>query len=279
MKKGRLVFWVLFAAVLLWTLWGNTALQLTPVTVSSSQLPEAFDGFRVAHVSDLHNAEFGQGNEELLSLLREAAPDIIAITGDLVDSRRTDIEIALAFAKEAVKIAPCYYVTGNHEARISGYRELKNGLQDLGVTVLENRRVDLEKGGQRLAILGIDDPNFAHDGRYGDNGEVTAVRISDLWQEGEGYGILLSHRPELFETYVESGVDLVLSGHAHGGQFRLPFIGGLYAPGQGFFPGYDSGAYSVDGTTMLVSRGLGNSAFPLRFNNRPEIILVTLERT
>lgn len=277
MKRARIVFWVLFAVILIWTLWGNTAIRLNRITVASDGLPEAFDGFRIAHVSDLHNAQFGQGNEKLLKMLREVSPDIIAVTGDLVDSRRTDIAVALEFMEAAMEIAPCYYVTGNHEARISGYNDMKRVLQELGVTVMENKRVDLERNGQSLALLGIDDPNFAHDGRYGDNWVVTSARIGELWQEGDPFAVLLSHRPELFDTYVDSGVDLVLSGHAHGGQFRIPFVGGLYAPGQGFFPQYDAGVYTEAGTTMIVSRGLGNSAFPLRFNNRPDLILITLK--
>lgn len=277
MKRARIVFWVLFAVILIWTLWGNTAIRLNQITVASDVLPEAFDGFRIAHVSDLHNAQFGRGNEKLLKKLREVSPDIIAVTGDLVDSRRTDIAVALEFMEVAMEIAPCYYVTGNHEARISGYNDMKRVLQELGVTVMENKRVDLERNGQSLALLGIDDPNFAHDGRYGDNWVVTSARIGELWQEGDPFAVLLSHRPELFDTYVDSGVDLVLSGHAHGGQFRLPFVGGLYAPGQGFFPQYDAGVYTEAGTTMIVSRGLGNSAFPLRFNNRPDLILITLK--
>ena len=102
------------------------------------------------------------------------------------------------------------------------------------------------------------------------------TKLDELADDQAGYTILLSHRPELFDTYVSGEIDLVLSGHAHGGQFRLPFIGGLYAPGQGFFPKYDAGMYSKETTSMVVSRGLGNSIIPLRFNNRPEIVLIEL---
>ena len=278
MKKFAWCVRICILVLLIWTLWGNKAVQVTDLPLALDRLPEGFEGFRIAHLSDLHNTEFGEDNEKLLGLLRKAEPDIIAITGDIVDSRRTDFAVALAFLEEAVKIAPCYYVTGNHEGRLSNYRELKNGMEALGVVVLENKSAMLTAGRDTLTLMGIDDPNLANDGLYGEKEVVTAARIQGLQTEDTGFSILLSHRPDLFDVYVRSGVDLVLSGHVHGGQFRLPFVGGLYAPSQGFFPEYDAGIFQRENTTMVVSRGLGNSAFPLRFNNRPEIILITLLR-
>ena len=128
-KKRKSIILAVVAAILFaliaWIIWSNTALELNTYTISSSKLPQSFDGYRIAHVSDLHNAEMGKNNEKLLTMLRDTDPDMIAITGDLVDSRNTDLEVALLFVREAVKIAPCYYVTGNHEARISEYDELK----------------------------------------------------------------------------------------------------------------------------------------------------------
>jgi predicted MPP superfamily phosphohydrolase len=188
----------------------------------------------------------------------------------MIDSRNTDVEIALAFAAEAVRIAPCYYVTGNHEARIpAAFRELRQGLAELGVTVLQNESLLLERAGETITLIGVDDPQF--------RGSTMDRKLAELvWRED--FTVLLSHRPELFETYVQSGADLVLSGHAHGGQFRLPFLGGVYAPDQGLFPAYDAGLFVEGDTQMVVSRGIGNSIFPLRFNNPPELILVTLGR-
>ena len=139
-KKKKFIFLAIVAAVLItlviWIAWGNTALDLNTYTVTSSRLPESFDGYRIAHVSDLHNAEMGEDNEKLLAMLREADPDMIAITGDLIDSRNTNVEIALQFAQEAMKIAPCYYVSGNHEARVNEYEELKTGLISAGDIIL-----------------------------------------------------------------------------------------------------------------------------------------------
>ena len=279
-NKKRIVVLTILAIILLtliiWTAWGNTALELNTYTITSEKLPEAFNGYRIAHISDLHNAEMGKDNEKLLSMLREAEPDIIAITGDLIDSRDTNIEIALHFAKEAVKIAPCYYVTGNHEARVSEYNDLKEGLNELGVIVLEDEKVEIKQYGEKIVLLGVDDPSFQTDYLHGDSVTVMRGNLQELKNEEYAYRVLLSHRPELFETYVESGVDLVLSGHAHGGQFRLPFVGGLVAPNQGLFPKYETGLYTCNSTNMLVSRGIGNSIIPFRFNNRPEVILIEL---
>ena len=279
-KKKRIVVLIILAIILLtliiWTAWGNTALELNTYTITSEKLPEAFNGYRIAHISDLHNTEMGKDNEKLLSMLREAEPDIIAITGDLIDSRDTNIEIALHFAKEAVKIAPCYYVTGNHEARVSEYNDLKEGLNELGVIVLEDEKVEIKQYGEKIVLLGVDDPSFQTDYLHGDSVTVMRGKLQELKNEEYAYRVLLSHRPELFETYVESGVDLVLSGHAHGGQFRLPFVGGLAAPNQGLFPKYETGLYTCNSTNMIVSRGVGNSIIPCRFNNRPEVILIEL---
>lgn len=271
------VFAVALLALVIWTAWGNTALQLNTYTVSSEELPSVFDGYRIAHVSDLHNTEMGDGNEKLLAMLREAEPDIIAITGDMIDSRNTDVAVALAFAEEAVLIAPCYYVTGNHEARVSEYGELETGLEIVGVSVLDDERIELALSGESITLLGIDDPSFTTDYLFGDADSVVSSKLAELTAEGDGFSVLLSHRPELFGTYVDGGMNLVLSGHAHGGQFRLPFVGGLVAPNQGLFPKYDAGLYAEDSTNMIVSRGIGNSLLPFRFNNRPEVILIELE--
>ena len=262
--------------LILWTAWGNTALELNTYTIHSRELPDAFDGYRIAQVSDLHNAEFGEGNERLLEMLREAEPDMIAMTGDLIDSRRTDLAVALAFAEEAAQIAPCYYVSGNHEARVSEYRELKAGLEAAGATVLDDAQVKIEVSGESITVIGVNDPSFHADYLTGD-AAVIDQKLSELAVEGAGFTILLSHRPELFDTYVSHDMDLVLSGHAHGGQFRLPLIGGLVAPNQGLFPKYDAGLYSEGDTSVIVSRGIGNSIIPFRFNNRPEVVLIELE--
>lgn len=280
-KKKKFIFLAVVAAVLvalvIWIAWGNAALELNTYTISSSRIPESFGGYRIAHVSDLHNAEMGEDNEMLLSMLRDADPDMIAITGDLIDSRHTDVEVALQFIREAVKIAPCYYVTGNHEARVNEYGELKTGMETAGVIILEDARAEISLEGETITLIGINDPSYQTDYLFGDSQTVVNTKLIELHTDSDGFTILLSHRPELFDTYAEHSIDLVLSGHAHGGQFRLPFIGGLVAPNQGLFPEYDAGIYTEGNTNMLVSRGVGNSILPFRINNRPELILIELK--
>lgn len=269
---------VLLLILIIWTIWCNSALMISMTTVSSSRIPSAFNGFRIAQVSDLHNVVFGKDNAELLQVLSECEPNIIVITGDLVDAEHTDIDIALDFAKGAAQIASTYYVTGNHEASLSQYGELKTGLESIGVVVLEDVSMQLECKNEVITLIGLSDPDFTIKGdMFGEVPAMVDTKLRGLIGDKNDYTILLSHRPELFETYANCGVDLVLSGHAHGGQFRLPFIGGLAAPNQGVFPKYDAGLYTKGDTNMIVSRGLGNSIIPFRINNRPEVIIVTLE--
>ena len=276
-KKSVLIASILIlTGLIIWTLWGNTALEVNEYQITSDKIPEAFSGFRIAQVSDLHNAEFGEGNCKLIGLLSQTDPDMIVLTGDLIDSRQTDIEIALEFAEQAMQISPVYFISGNHEARVREYDDLKMGLVDAGVVVLENQQVQITKEGEHITLIGVDDPSFRTDYLFGDAESVIKQATADLQNETDSFTILLSHRPELFDTYVDSGVDLVFSGHAHGGQFRIPLVGGLVAPNQGFFPKYDAGQFNRENTTMIVSRGVGNSIIPVRFNNRPEIIVVSL---
>ena len=266
----------LLTALILWIIWGNTALQLNKYTVSSERLPRAFDGCKIAHISDLHNTEIGKNNETLLNMLREAKPDIIAITGDLIDSRKTDVAAALHFAGEAVKIAPCYYVTGNHEARASEYDALKTGLIKLGVTVLENEKTEVERDGEKITLIGVKDPSFSSDYLFHDEEAIMESQLKALVDKDDGFTLLLSHRPELFDVYVTCNADLVLSGHAHGGQVRLPFLGALYTPDQGFLPDLTEGVQTISGTKVIISRGLGDDVGQIlpRINNPPELVII-----
>lgn len=263
-RKILLLTALLLLAVVAWILWADRAVEINEWVIESKDLPAAFDDLHIAQISDLHNADFG---ERILEKLAQAEPDVIVLTGDLIDSRNTDVAAALAFAEGAAAIAPCYYVPGNHESRVSEYEELLAGLRLLDVTVLEDRSVTLQKEGQSIRLAGVRDPAFG--GEF-----AQAVRTVTA---GEGYTILLSHRPEQLALYAECCADLVFSGHAHGGQVRIPFVGGLVAPHQGFFPEYDAGLNEMDDTAMLVSRGLGNSIVPIRINNRPEIVVAVLK--
>ena len=261
-----------FFSLLAWLIWDSAHLECNTYIISCENLPAAFEGYRIAQISDLHNGKIGKDNQELLSSLTELKPDMIAVTGDLVDSRNTDLEVALRFMEQAMLIAPCYYVTGNHEARIDSRTTLKAGLEKLGVIVLGDEKIELDRSGEKLALLGVEDPDFETE----DAALVMAEKLGKMEIDSSAYTVLLSHRPEFFEIYKAHNIDLVLSGHTHGGQVRLPFLGALIAPGQGLFPAYDAGLYSADTTNMIISRGLGNSLLPFRINCRPEVILVEL---
>ena len=260
-------------ALIWWIVWANKAVQLNKMSIS------AHCGLKIAHISDFHNAKLKNNNACLVALIRDAQPDIIAITGDLVDSRHTDLQISIDFVTELAKIAPCYYVPGNHESRMENeYSALKEALTGLGVTILCDSKATLEKNGQTFTIIGIEDPMFVIEKDSVESTcEVIRGKLEPLSKENEGYTILLSHRPEAFEEYVSAGVDLALTGHAHGGQMQIPFVGGLIAPNQGFFPKYSEGVHQKDKTSMVISRGIGNSLCPLRVNNRPEVILIELK--
>lgn len=270
---------VLAALLLAGNAWANARVWNARVEIRDEKIPAAFDGFVLCQVSDVHNEARGEGNAALLRALREAAPDLICITGDFLDSRRTDLDFALELAGQLAEIAPAVYVTGNHEARLKDLSALEAGLAARGVRVLRDGWMPLARGGEEIALIGLDDPGFAagEDWTLAEGLDQTQARLSALLaQAGDRFSLVLSHRPELLPAYAEAGADLVLSGHAHGGQVRLPGIGGLFAPGQGILPRLTSGVYARGETRLVVSRGLGNSSFPLRVFNPPEIVTVTL---
>ncbi|QIB68550.1 metallophosphoesterase [Aminipila butyrica] len=278
--KGKKRLWITAIAVifiLILLFWGNTAIQITPITIEDTRIPSSFDGFTIVQVSDLHNAEFGNRQERLLHAVKSISPDMIAITGDLIDSNHTDIAKAMAFIKGSIKIAPVYYVTGNHEARTNQYAELKQQMIEAGVIILSDESTSIKGRTDSIQLIGLDDPSFTDSGDSYERAVQMDAKLKALLTENNQYTVLLSHRPELFDMYVENNINLVLSGHAHGGQVRLPFIGGIIAPNQGFFPRYSQGLYKKEQTNMVVSRGLGNSIMPLRINNRPELIHITFK--
>lgn len=243
-------------------------LAVSRLKFHSEKIYGALCGYRIVHVADLHNNQLGRKNELLLAQIGVEQPDRIAITGDLLDSYHPDVQTVLDFVSAAVKIAPCDYVTGNHELRLEP-EELEKFLFELrsrGVQVLRNEAVHIYVGEEHFRLLGVD----CQDGKTETLPELMQNRPS-----GE-LNILLSHKPHYAEHYRQAGVDLVLCGHAHGGQFRLPSVGGLYAPGQGVLPKYTEGMYELGKTRMAVSRGLGNSSFPVRLGNTPELQVITL---
>lgn len=275
-KKVCLLSLAAVAAVLVpWTIWGNITVGTTQYTVASSRLPAAFDHYRMVVVSDFHNAEYGDHNRQLIRQIAAEQPDSIVFTGDLLDSRHPNLAIVEDLIRELTAVAPCYYVTGNHEARLgSQFQELEQLLLAHSIVVLHDEAVPLTRNGETIQLVGLDDPDFT-DRNASIQQSMLETKLRNLNLTTD-YRILLSHRPEYFDAYVAAEIDLALCGHAHGGQFRLPLVGGLVAPNQGFFPKYDAGVYTEQGTTMIVSRGVGNSILPVRFNNRPELVSVEL---
>lgn len=244
----------------------NKHLETTHYTYEAEQLGVDLDGYRIVQISDLHNAKFGKNNQKLVDRIRECAPDMIVLTGDLVDSNHTNVDRAVQFVNEIVKICPVYYVTGNHEYWLDTYEyeNLMDGVASAGVIILDNQVVEISRWDAKFRLVGLDDKSLA-------DGTLEA-----LLSDEKELTVVLAHEPQYFARYAGTGVDLVLSGHAHGGQFRLPFVGGIVAPDQGFLPEYTAGEYYMNGTEMIVSRGLGNSVIPVRLFNYPEIVCVEL---
>lgn len=281
-KKCRPLVWLIALAVVavagvFWFRWQCWGLQTTRTTAELDGLPAGFDGFTIAHLSDLHGHEYGEDSGELVERVRRETPDLIVITGDLID-QKSQMEMVPALAKGLAAIAPTHYVTGNHEWALgsAAVKELKARLVECGVAVLSNQCEILERDGDRLALAGVDDPNG-----YAD--QTTPEELYAWIQENNPglFTLLLAHRNERFGQYANAGYDFVMSGHGHGGIVRLPFVGGLIGTDRRFFPPWTAGLYAVGDSTLFVSRGLGNNTTPFRgfrIFNRPELAVVTLKQ-
>lgn len=240
--------------------------------IGNSTLPTGFEGFRIVHLSDLHAHSFGEGNEKLIAAVKDARPDIICVTGDLVDGPREEQEgYVVELMTALTAIAPVYFVSGNHEWAAGWARGLFSLLGDMGVTVLRNKFITLERGGDEIVLAGVDDPNGLRDQKSPEE------LVSEINEAHPGKFILmLAHRDTQLDMWAQLGVDAVLCGHAHGGLIRLPFTDGLIAPGQGWFPSCTSGIYEKGSTQMLVSRGFtGSHNMPRLFNN-PQVVVAVL---
>lgn len=272
--------WYLSIGILALSSWflyrENNQIETTSVTVQSERLPAAFNDYTILQIADLHGKSFGREQKYLLKKVHKLQPDIILMTGDLIDSRRDGEAEALLLMEKLTVDYPVYFVTGNHEVRRN--LTILPKLEQLGVTVLRNTSVPLEKGNQFIELLGIDDPTTTRwsEGLQEPDGIRQSLDQAQSTVDTDAFQLLMAHRPEYLPLYAERKMDLVLSGHAHGGQIRLPFTDGMYAPGQGFFPELTAGEHMIEQTKLIISRGLGNSLFPFRIFNRPELIVVTL---
>lgn len=267
-----MIFVCLFLAFLAYIYLQNNWIDIEHIDVKINDLPKGLQGLKIAHISDVHIPRNASTIINLINKVHKENPDIIVMTGDILD-RSGDINDPnlSKLCMGLVSIAPTYAVAGNHEADSDRLNRWKKILQANNVKIVENKIEIYRKNNAMLAIMGLSD-NRKYSYKYFNN--IEAVKNIPR--------ILLAHRPEIFYTYSSNSYsikpDLVFSGHAHGGQFRIPLLNiGIVAPGQGFFPNYTSGLYtSTSGVQMVVSRGLGNSIFPIRINDRPHLPIIRL---
>jgi len=263
-----IILLILIATIFLYK--QNNDIVITRMKITSSKIPEDFSGYKILQISDLHSKEFGKNQQSIVKKIIREAPDAIFVTGDSIDSKNYNEDVCIQLFSQIIEVAPIYFVTGNHEAWSNRFDEFEKRLKDVGVIVLRNNSQFIKEEDSNILVVGVDDPDFQ-------GYSSMETQIDEMLTANDGYyTILLSHRPELIKMYSENDIDLVFSGHAHGGQIRLPFIGGIVSPNQGWFPQYTSGIYHEDATSMIVSRGLGNSIIPQRIFNRPELVVVIL---
>lgn len=258
-------------------------IELSERKLLCNHLPKAFSGVRILQISDLHNRCFGKGQSYLLEVSKRTRPDYIFITGDLIDEHHKRIDGVIRYIDGAVGIAPIFYVSGNHEWVAEGqYIKLLRHMRRIGVSVLRDEIMEIERGGDKIQLIGMDDPYKLRGKRNQKYDRVTSEDFLKRFVHANRnrkkmFTILLSHRPEFLHFYAKAGIDLVYAGHAHGGMIRIPKVGGVLAPHQGFFPQYMEGVIMENHTTMVVSRGLGDGIVPFRINNRPEVVVTVLK--
>ncbi|SNZ04894.1 hypothetical protein SAMN05421503_0800 [Terribacillus aidingensis] len=275
--KKRFIFtFIVIIAIVLFFYFQNNSIVITESTISSQRVPASFNDYKIVQLSDLHSKAFGDRQNVLVEKVTKINPDLIVFTGDLVDSKNYNEDTSLNLMRELIHIAPIYFVTGNHEWSSGRFNILERELNEIGVKVLRNSNDVITKGHEKIKIIGIDDPAYVNDSYTERSITEEAIENSIEGMEEADFKILLSHRPEFLSVYSKYPIDVVFSGHAHGGQVRIPFVGGLVAPNQGILPKYTAGRHELDNTSMFVNRGLGNSIIPLRIFNRPEIIVLTL---
>lgn len=244
-RKRLMIYAAIIFVLSIFCFWQNNMLTVSDYSYDTDKIAEGLDGFKIVQISDLHNKSFGKDNKHLLEKIAELNPDIIVLTGDIVDSDHTDIPKVVDFVRGAVNIAPTYYISGNHEYWLSDseFDDMISEIKKAGSVYLSDESVAVEKSGSEFVLIGINDCSL-------ENFSVKCPKLND-----NELNVVLAHEPQFIDTYSTHGnIDLVLSGHAHGGQFVLPFVGGIVAPDQGFFPKYTDGMYKSGSTSMIVSR-------------------------
>lgn len=284
-KQKNILFTVtlLIITIFLRIYFDNNSIQVSYYTVKSNKIPASMKGFKILQLSDLHSREFGNNNNKIIEKINSENPDIIVMTGDMINKKDTNYEVFFNLANHISKNFDTYYIFGNHEQNLNYEQRkiLKDKLNEFGIKVLDNEKVTITKGNDSINIYGLwfhlryyKDLNMqtTKDLFFGEK-QIKAI-LGDL--DTNSYNILLTHNPLYADTYSNWGADLILCGHIHGGMIRIPFVGGLLSPERSFFPKYDSGKYQVNGKILIVNRGLGYGDFKIRLFNPPEISVITL---
>ncbi len=287
--KSKLILIALFWLLCIWAFWNG--LVVTRYEISSDKI----DGeVKIVLITDLHSHIYGKKQKDLADRIRTQNPDVILLGGDIADDG-TPIEGTEQFLSAIRDIADIYYVTGNHEFWADDIERIKRVIDSYGVTILENQYAEIVIHQNKIILGGVEDPDsfrgsydskgFAYAKEKLQNGNDTYTSWDEMVEQAfedleiaDGYGILLSHRPEKTGLYARLPFDLIVSGHAHGGQVRIPFLlNGLFAPNQGFFPKYAGGLYEYEGRTHIVSRGVSFKPRLPRVFNPPEIVVIRLK--
>lgn len=269
-NKIRIAFLIIALLCIAELVYSNTHIDIENFIFKSNDVPAGFDGAKIVHISDYHN-HGGSYDERLLKNISVQNPDYIFLTGDIADSICTDIDKANTFLENVSEIATCYLVWGNHDYSIDdkSFEKMKNCAEKNNITVLENEFIYIERNGDKMMLTGTVNTSYED--------------MLEDYPDDETFSVWLHHYPEDFKEISDlseksgSEVDLLFTGHAHGGLIRMPFIKGIYAPGQGFIPEYTSGMYEYNGSDMIVSRGVGNSGYTRRFFNSFHLVVCTLE--
>lgn len=251
-------------------------------TIESGRIPKSFDGYRIAHLSDLHGANYGPGSRLLLDAVRAADPHMVAMTGDMADQGSNAVSCLLELCRGLTRRYPVYFITGNHEQTLpkKTLSGLLSELSRMGIVLLHNSWATISRGGAFIRLYGLVMPMVYYKDPLGDyvrgiHFSAEDVKVSLGACDPDRYTVLLAHNPLYFPSFRDWGADLTLSGHIHGGIIRIPKLGGLLSPDLSLFPKYDGGHFIEGKKHLIVSRGLGNN-FLMRIHNPPELVIITL---
>ena len=259
----------------------NHTFSVKEIAVISSKIPKGFHGYRILHISDLHNSCYGEGNKKLIQKIMELTPDAIFYTGDMIDNQSPGKDHFRILIESISHKYPAYCVDGNHEDELSkeDKKEFISVLNRAGIRHLEDEMISLEREEERITLYGLRLPRKYLRNTYDENGIVGLRKeelVNRLGEIEPGFTMQLAHNPLYFDVYAEYGIDLTFSGHVHGGVVRLPIFGGILSPDRTFFPKYSKGLYEKEDRKIVVSPGIGG--VKLRVFNRPTLYVVKLLR-